>query len=279
MRKKEYGHYTNQNGMMGIVGSEALRATNIKYLNDEHEFQHALDLIRKIMPETRFEQHHPDYSKYLEYIEAIEKKIQALDNYKSDSIFTVSFTEETDLLSQWRGYCPGNNGFCISIDADGIYEEACKIFNNVYLLDCVYNKEKKESDLKDLLNKHWFMFISAARSKEKEKVIDSLATEIILLASHFKHPSFSEEKEKRIVVILEYAPDNDLRFREGQFSIVPYIELPAPRSLINKIIIGPCSNKKLSKRSLEAFLEKMYGVPIFIGGPVVELSSTPYRSW
>lgn len=153
------------------------------------------------------------------------------------------------------------------------------MFNNVYLLDCVYNKEKKESDLKDLLNKYWFMFISAARSKEKENVIDSLATEIILLASHFKHPSFSEEKEKRIVVILEYAPDNELRFREGQFSIVPYIELPAPRSLISKIIIGPCSNKRLSKRSLEAFLEKMYGVPIFIDGPVVELSSTPYRSW
>lgn len=279
MSAKEYGHYTNQCGMMGIISSEKLWATNIRYLNDEQEFQHALDLIREIMPTAKFEKDHADYKNYLEYIEAIEKKLKSLDDYKSDSIFTISFTEETDLLSQWRGYCPGNNGFCLKFDLSGIFDAASDIYGDIHLVDCVYDQSQKEAELKNVLNKYWFDFVKGKDKKVKGKAIDSLASEIALLASHFKHPSFSEEKEKRIVVVLEYAPDNDLKFREGQFSIVPYIEIPAPKNLISGIIVGPSSNKKLSKRSLEAFLEKSFGVPLFISGPNVELSTTPYRSW
>lgn len=279
MSEQKFGHYTSQAGMMGIIESEKLWATNIKYLNDEHEFQHALDLIREIIPQSKYSKENPDYDKYLDYIGKLQEKIETLDNSRSDSVFTISFTEETDLLSQWRGYCPSNNGFCIKIDVDKVREEAAQIYNQVHLMKCVYDHKAKEAELKDLLNKYWSKFTEESTKKGKREVIDDLSKEIILLASHFKHPSFSEEKERRIVVILEYAPDNDLRFREGQFSIVPYIELPVSRDFIAEIVIGPCSNKKLSQRSLEAFLEKKYGYPSFIGGPEVKLSSTPYRSW
>jgi hypothetical protein len=44
-----YGHYTTATSLIGILEHEVLWATNIKFLNDEHEFQHALDLARKVI--------------------------------------------------------------------------------------------------------------------------------------------------------------------------------------------------------------------------------------
>jgi len=112
-----------------------------------------------------------------------------------------------------------------------------------------------------------------------EELIEKLSKEIMLLASYFKHSSFSEEKEHRIVIILDYAPDNDLKFREGKFSIIPYLILPAPRKLVRKIYIGPTSNKILSMRALETFLDKNYELPVFLSDLIITHSKTPYRQW
>ena len=276
MSKKLYGHYTNQKGMMSIVSSETLWATNIKYLNDAHEFQHAIDLITELIASLVFNQEKSLYKQFLEYTSAITEKIKTLDDSRSSSVFTISFTEETDLLSQWRGYCSDNNGFCLKIDVDGVYRSARKSFPSANLLNCVYDEAQKRSVIQKLMDKHWYRFAELKLAKHKDKVISELATEVVILASYFKHPSFSEEKEMRIVIFLEDASHTSLNFREGQFSIVPYIELPASRKLIDEIIIGPCSNKKLSKRSLIAFLDNNFGANT---NPDVGYSSTPYRSW
>lgn len=70
--------------------------------------------------------------------------------------------------------------------------------------------------------------------------------EITLLASYFKHPSFSEEKEWRLIVKLDYAPDEDIKFREGKTYLIQYIELPFDFSFLSSIVIGPTSNKELA---------------------------------
>jgi hypothetical protein len=44
-----YGHYTTTAGLLGIVGREKLWATNIKFLNDEHELVHAVELVKEIV--------------------------------------------------------------------------------------------------------------------------------------------------------------------------------------------------------------------------------------
>src|SRR5437868_11310878 len=38
-------HYTSPNGMLGIIASKSLWATNILYLNDVEEFYHVADLV------------------------------------------------------------------------------------------------------------------------------------------------------------------------------------------------------------------------------------------
>jgi hypothetical protein len=279
-KKPQYGHYTSLAGLLGIVQDERLWATNILFLNDEQEFQHALDLIRGIIPSSKIKAGHPDHATHTDYVADLSECLDSLKNYKSEGVFTLSFSEEPDLLSQWRGYCPGNNGYCIVFDAEVLLSKAKEQFVDCHLVKCVYEMKDKESQLKALLNKYWQQYYSASGKKGRLAVIELLAKEILLLASYFKHPSFAEEKESRIVILLEYSTDHEeLKFREGRSSLIPYIGLLAPRSAIEKIYIGPTADKVLASRGLETLMEKAFGVPPFMLDCDIVHSETPYRSW
>lgn len=283
MNNKDFGHYTSQTGLMGIISSEKIWATNIKFLNDEQECQHAIGLIKEIVPTSKITSVHPDHAVYKQYVSALENDLDLIDDYLTQHVFTFSFSQETDLLSQWRGYCSEDNGFCLVFNIEEIFKQIKFEFDkkekyeldNVYLIACIYKKEDKEKRIKNVLNKYWSRYLSASDETGKKSIIEDLLLEIRLFASYFKHPSFSEEKEKRIIVILNYAADSDLKFREGRFSLIPYIELPISKGSINRICIGPTLNKELSKRALETFLEKIYGSPY--KHPEVIYSGTPYR--
>lgn len=280
MDSNYFGHYTSQPGLIGIISTEVIWATNIKFLNDEHEYQDALNLVEEIIKKSKITPDHRDHAVYKTYIERINRKLKTLDAYTTESIFTFSLSQETDLLSQWRGYCSQNNGYCIVFDIDKLYEKIKSVCESVHLVSCVYERKDKERKLKDLLNQYWSKYLSVSDDKKRKTIMDNFADEVMLLASHFKHPSFSEEREKRIVVFSEHVPDSGHKFREGKFSIIPYIELPAPRDYIKIIIIGPTSNKNLAKRALEMFLEKAFGFPPSLFGDLdVEFSITPYRPW
>lgn len=46
-------HYTRLPGLLGIIDSKALWATDIRYLNDETEFHHAVDITRDLLTELK----------------------------------------------------------------------------------------------------------------------------------------------------------------------------------------------------------------------------------
>lgn len=275
-----YGHYTPLPGLMGIIKDETLWATNIKFLNDEHEFKHAIDLIKTIVKNAKITKDHSDYTTYQNFKSNVDLALEHLSNYDTESIFTLSFSAETDLLSQWRGYCPENNGYCIIFDLNELFEDVKSKFEKCHLVQCVYDAKDKETKLKNVLNDYWQKYLKTRTKKEKNDLFTNLADELMLLASFFKHPSFEEEQEHRIVVILPFATDEDLQFREGRFSLIPYIKLSAPRKTIKKICIGPTVHKELAKRALETFLEKSFGFPVTTFDDLeITFSSTPYRPW
>ena len=277
MTDVKYGHYTTTAGLLGIVKDELLWATNIKFLNDEHEFVHALDMIKDIIEKQKNplpEQVHPAFK---EYVAEVKKQLESLDSYRAETVFTLSFSEQIDLLSQWRGYCPNNNGYCIVFDAQNLYEAARSKFDDTHLVQCVYDETEKATQIRQLLNKFWHKYAGLEAGKKRTALIEELSKEFVLFASYFKHPSFAEEQEHRIVSFLKYSIDNDIKFREGRSSLVPYIQLPASRKLIQKICIGPNPSKALARRALEAFLETTFAMPSFVSDVDIEFSSTPYR--
>lgn len=277
--KIKYGHYTSIPGLLGIIDKGNLWATNIRFLNDEQEFKHALDLIKNVIPNSRITREQPEHPIHKQFIQGIQSELKSLDDYKSDSVFTLSFSEETDLLSQWRGYCAINSGYCIEFDAEKILQSAKNNFKEARLLKCIYKNEEKDSLIKKLLNTYWEKYDSPNNNEIRKHIFEELKKELLFLASHFKHPSFSEEKEHRVVIVVEYESIEKVLFREGRSSLVPYISIPETRDAIKNVTIGPTSNKNLSQKALEMLLEKTFGYPRFMSEISILHSDTPYRTW
>lgn len=268
------GHYTSPVGLMGIIRG-SLWATNIRYLNDDQEFKHAVELIKEISSTSLISKDHPDYGRKEEFVDALQGKLESLQFVYPDYIFTASFSEKTDLLSQWRGYCPNNNGYCIEIDIGSLLKLVQTSFPQARILKCLYDDKEKAKQIKELLNKHWNRYKKSGQAAKK--FVDSLTPELLTLASHFKHSSFAEEAEHRIVVEVD-GNDDPIRFREGKYSIIPYIELPIEKSSIKQIIIGPTPRPALANTGLTSFLEGEFKVPSFMLEVEISQSKTPYRA-
>lgn len=273
MLKENLGHYTSPAGLMGLVRG-AIWATNIRYLNDAQEFKHAVELIREISSNSVISKDHPDHSKKEVFVEALRIRLKSFEFIYPDYIYTASFSEKTDLLSQWRGYCPGNNGYCVEVDINQLLSNVQKTFPQARLLKCLYDDEEKSKQIKELLNKHWHRYKRS--NQEASKIVEALTPEMLTLASHFKHSSFAEEAEHRIVVELN-GNEERVMFREGKYSITPYIELPLEKSHIKAICIGPTPRPELANSGLVSFLEREYKTPSFALEVNIFDSKTPYR--
>jgi hypothetical protein len=275
-----YGHYTTANALINIVQTETLWATNIKFLNDEQEFLHAIDLAKDVIKRSTEKSSGKIKSNKMYYdafVEETTKAIEDLDRYNSESVFTCSFSEEKDLLSQWRGYCPNNQGYCIHFDLEGLLAFAKKKFLSCELFPCVYDDDKKVKSLSDLLNKYWQIYISQSDPKVREATIRKLAQEVEALASHFKHSSFAEEKEHRLVILMAWDFEEHGKFRSGPMSIIPYIEIPAPIELIKQVCIGPTRDQNLAKRGLAALMDFKFGSSAWFSKVEISRSKIPYR--
>ncbi|MGQ1796999.1 DUF2971 domain-containing protein [Kocuria oceani] len=99
-------HYTNTEGLMGIVGNKEIWATDVRYLNDKSELMVMLDFMQQRWGEK---------IESIEIAEMITPLKQAIFSSRESSVFVSCFCEEGDLLSQWRGYgSPG--GYSLGFD-------------------------------------------------------------------------------------------------------------------------------------------------------------------
>lgn len=93
------------------------------------------------------------------------------------------------------------------------------------------------------------------------------------LECRVKDASFSAEKEYRLIL----EGDDNVQFRAGKSMLIPYRTYDFWTEYskgIEKIIVGPCPNPKLSRDSLEKQLDVLG-----YSGVEVATSAIPYRNW
>jgi hypothetical protein len=175
-------------------------------------------------------------------------------------VYVASFTEEGDLLSQWRGYCP-KGGFSIGFDSKLLTQIAKK--HDSFLLPCVYDFKIQRKMLEELLVYHSNKYDEAIKDlgqNMSDTLIRSISNEFIIsllaLSPIIKHESFKEEKEWRIVS-LNLGRRPDIQFRANESNIIPYIEVllcPSEEEIaFKKIFIGTTS--LINHYSKEAVLQ------------------------
>ena len=261
-------HFTTQAGILGIIQSREMWATQVHFLNDKHEIFLTFKLLEKQLKRRIGTAQTPALRSLLVDIRSNLKRID------QSHICIASFCEQGDLLSQWRGYGNQGKGYAIGFNLSTLRQIAKQ--QHFVLWPCVYNVSV-QFELVEYLIESWLQeFSDGKASHEKMRKIIDISTG--QLAPILKDESFSEEKEWRLVSSVLTSKSPGFAFREGQYSLIPYYKFSitnkAGKIGIKSIVVGPSPHHELARNSLTTFLhtQKLSRVEI-------KSSKIPFRHW
>ena len=234
-------HFTNINGLLGIITNNELWLSERNYLNDVNDEKFIKDYVRNIF-------------KNLSQKEWEEYEIYLIPS-KNQYIFSTS--KEKDSIHQWTYY--------------GLQESFCIEFERKKLINLFYRFDKKtdfyygpilygnERTL-NIANKIIDEYTSLISNKNcifnidnfDEKGFSEFKRVYQYFYSLIKQTGHSCENEYRFLLQSESKPE--FRISNGLF--VPFIKVKAKGKLpIKKIYIGPNSYETSAKENLEYFLK------------------------
>ena len=268
-------HYTTQAGLMGIIKTKKIWATNIHYLNDSGQFSHAVDMLNNGI--DRFRDNRKTV--FMPHILKFRDRIRQLSNI---GIYVCSFSAAYDLLSQWRGYADNGVGVSLGLNFNDLLPLIEK--QGFSILKCEYSNSIQMRIIDDLLE-IFLKDISKTGKRLNPDKTDKYETchsefmqRFIGIAPTLKHPSFKEEREWRL--ISKPIPYNDphLEFRGGSSMLIPYcnMELCKSGSILNieEIVVGPNPYQDLAINSVSSFISTQRDVNL----KTITPSQTRYRS-
>lgn len=284
---KRLFHYTSPTGLIGIAESKTIWATHIQHLNDRKELEHAVDIARLIisnMLRSSFKDLPRDNEKVL--------LLNEMSNYAgrtSSDIYVTCFSEERDLLSQWRAYCPSGGGYVIGVSSNQLHMVSSQ--QNFFLSPCVYDHEQQQKLVKEIFDYHYNVALKqmdAVPSHDRnEHFIRGLAVQFTRELSKYgailKHDSFEEEKEWRLVSYSRGVNHPSIKHRAGSHSIIPYLDFDlktkqypdlARAGSDEQIIIikGPTRDPNASAFAVQSLMHKQ-----FPEGFSTSNTNTPFR--
>lgn len=274
-------HYTSFAAFKNIIETRKLWATNIRYLNDAEELNHALRLA---LDYVKLKQVHSEIGTVAQ---------QCLEGMLSDpefpaeglSVCVASFSQKGDVLSQWRGYCPNSLGISIGFDPGLItgiianHGDTTETFSK-----CLYlEREKKE--LVEELFANVCNSVTTLTGKNHNQWEDQFRTamnELFKVAPLLKHDSFQEEQEWRYIYPCmlfrhDKMPFPSWKFRTNSSTMIPYVELNLQDGHplhLPEVILSPTPHSQRAVEAVEIFLAAND-----VTCDHVRVSAIPFRSW
>jgi Protein of unknown function (DUF2971) len=189
-------HYTSLEALVSIVQSKRLRASAIRFLNDTSEAMRLKEDVVGILRKR---------ASSSEDQEILKTLIDALDPGPKQSLFVASLSEKSDLLSQWRAYCPSGRGVSIGFSSDSLGEQwiANPRGDKPFFLGAPLQKVR---------------YYESAHQSELEQMIDRL------LETERKHNGGKPSKFPNFNVLAIVAPlFKDAKFEEGELDEITRI--------------------------------------------------------
>ena len=197
----------------------------------------------------------------------------------ASSVYSVSFCEDGNLLSQWRAYRDQSGGYAIGFD----------FFHTLRFLDrrCALRKVIYEvDDQNELIDQTVEACLSAIPpitadrpDNEVEKLVKAVVGLFSSLAGEFlfclKHPTFREEREWRLVHFATIDPllsrgSEAPQFRSYDGNVIPYFPVSFNKAIegskddamgigfpIREVVIGPTVSPELNGESVSLLLSSI----------------------
>lgn len=259
-------HYTTISGFKGIIESQCLWASDVRYMNDSAELQYIIGLLRECSRE--FQEHKKFLSQFIDWMG------HRITN--GHMVFAASFRANGNLLSQWRGYSQIGKGISVGFKGSDIAALATQ--SGFQLGRCIYQRDRQIALIAKVVK---YIIEIAEKDENSETESDAffnkIEADMLRIAALLKHPSFAEEEEWRLVspVITDYLSAS-VDFREGNAMLIPYYKFPMSidgstrkkdttdlrQSLsVEHVFVGPTPNSRLSLNSIRLYLTKRGVMP------------------
>ena len=210
-------HYCSLDTSYSIFSNSTIRLSNISKSNDSQEITYLIPKMKQFC-NNLFSGYNEKFSKqYKLNYNFVEKLFEYKFNEMSLNFYVLCFSEEPDLLSQWRGYANDACGVSIGFSTDSFYPLARSIRSNYnfsqvkYLLDDLYDQIKNYVIEKVEKN---FGGDEKKDSLELLNIADTTVSMLLYNAILYKNPNFYEEKEWRLI----YNPFGNIRRISDKYS-------------------------------------------------------------
>lgn len=245
---KNVTHYTSLEGFRSIVENDQLWASNIRFLNDKAEMEFGLKEAVKFL-----EHQEKQIEKVTSAHGVLRRAKKNIQSKGIPSAFACCFCTDGDSLSQWRGYTNGGQGIAITFEVGRLDDHFSEY--NAVMAEVAYGTDATKQRLTDEFEK----LVSSSGGdlfSDGWPSAENLEALILTLSPQFKHKSFEDEREWRLI-INEPKKQSDLEYRTKDNVLVPYLKLgqrgvPLP---ITKITVGPGKDVDITMQSVEMFLK------------------------
>lgn len=256
-------HYCNVESFKAIIENKTLWLSSVYNLNDYKEIHWIKD---KIFKKIKTSSTKDNFLKY--------KSFEELYSNQLPNVYIASFSEGSDLLSQWRAYA--NDGYGVAIGFNSDYFKENKMVQTSNVLYDEKNQEKQIDLILDPLEK--LKDDIDTQSKEFTEICKLIITEINNLSAKSKNELFKEEQEVRLIHNPKIIDDkenkkfifkdnlSEMMFRSVCGNLIPYFELKFEEQkntpAIVEIIKGP--KNKFIDEEVKIFLSNngFYSVDI-----------------
>jgi hypothetical protein len=240
-------HYTTLSGLLGIVSSKVLWASDVRYMNDAAELRYTLDLLTEAI-QTRIRWGNGKACLLEHFSDWIIDRLN-----QGHMLFAASFRANGNLLSQWRGYSTVGKGVSLGFHPAHIShwadEQAFQVGR------CIYDLEQQQRLVLQAVDAVCQMNLP------EDQLFAAVETDLLRLAVLLKHPSFQEEEEWRVVLpVVHHEFDARIKFREGSAMLKPYTEFALHSSTqpmaLDHVYLGPSPDSTLAINSLRLFFRQ-----------------------
>lgn len=222
-------HYTNPQGLLGIVSSGTLWMSDSSFLNDPSELVYFKEIVQNCCHNICNSKSNQNTS--MNYKDFIEK----LGNFAPSqvgSVFLASLSEHRDQLSQWRAYAGGGPGYALGFRSSELAKSISS--SDILIGKCNYSSEGAHNAAYEIIRAFEREFFAEDRpTLDIQSICYEFSRVISFVAPLFKHKAFKEEAEWRVFCYSHWQ-DPRLNYRATATQIIPYMPLEI-KSLATRI--------------------------------------------
>ncbi len=299
-------HYTDVNGLLGIVQSNTLWATEAAFLSDPVEMHYSARLIKQVIDDYCAKNPYDLATEQLEHMRMLPTHTAYNDVFREhvgqdvyphrpeEAYAIISFSLNDDSILLWREYADKGNGYALALTRttlDGKLRSGTMTIGQDFIRRVLYQPEQQTTLINDVLTT--FLNYYREHNLEFGTVWQALDNELKTLLPVLKSHYYAQENEARYIgkmsnmmnwSLPKVADENksdieamDVIFSAESGVVVPLIRMkpidggPIP---IQEIVIGPSLNQDMAEIGLRRLCDRYH----YPGSIRIKRSEVPYRS-